>query len=412
MVKWYGEDRLNIALVAPEFLPNWGGAGTYIIEIAKYLSKRHNVHVITLKRQIDNGSAYNNDKILEFFEKKIHLHTISNANDTFLYNAAFQFSCFKRLPKICKENNIDIVHADVPHMSDVLLRLLKPNKNTVTTVHSVIEGHKQGIVASGLDFWDLEASERYTLGLFPMLQLVQRLYLKRSPEIIAVSNWMWRLLEQNYGITGVNVVHNGIDHEYFSPKNQKNSIQRLNTNKPIVLYSGRFIALKGINILVKAMRRVINETKDVHFAFAGPEANMKWVRMFEKEEIPSECYSFLGYIPHNEMPEIYSASKIFVLPSFIESFPFSVLEAMSSGVAVIASNVGGVPEMIEDGVDGLLVPPGNPEILAKKILFLLNNESESKRIAKKARERILEEFTSEIMCNKTEKIYERILNGV
>jgi glycosyltransferase involved in cell wall biosynthesis len=109
------------------------------------------------------------------------------------------------------------------------------------------------------------------------------------------------------------------------------------------------------------------------------------------------------------MPEIYSNSSIFVLPSLIESFPFSILEAMSSGSAVIASNVGGVPEIIDDEVDGLLVQPGNPEILAKKILFLLDNESETKKLSKKAREKILGEFTSEIMSNRTEKIYEQIL---
>jgi len=279
----------------------------------------------------------------------------------------------------------------------------------ITTVHTLIEGHKQGILASGLDFWNIEASERYTLALFPMLKLIQRLYLKRSPTIIAVSNWMKGLLEQNYGIYGVNVVHNGVPHELFSPKEKNNSIHGYETNKPVVLFSGRFIALKGINILVKAMRRVINETKDVHFVFAGPEAKIMWVRMFENEGIPSNCYSFLGYIPHAEMPEIYSRSSIYVLPSLIESFPFSVLEAMSSGTAVIASNVGGVPEMIDDGVDGLLVQPGNPEILAKNILFLLNNESERRKLSKMAREKIEKKFTSEIMSNKTEKIYKKTI---
>ncbi|MDO8725275.1 MAG: glycosyltransferase family 4 protein [Candidatus Methanoperedens sp.] len=399
---------MNIALLAPEFMPNWGGAGTYIIGLAKNLSKKHNVHVVTVRRKIDNGSVYSDENILDFFENKIQLHTISNANDTFLYNATFQYSCFKQLPIICKENKIDIVHADVPHMSDVMLRLLKSNKNMVTTVHTIIEGHKQGILASGLDFNQMEASERFTLELYPFLKLIQRLYLKRSPTIIAVSNWMKGLLEQNYGIKDVNVIHNGIDHEQFSPK-RRNIAEGLETNKPIVLFSGRFIALKGINILVRAMRTVISETKDVHFAFAGPEANIKWVKMFENEGIPSHFYTFLGYIPHSEMPEIYSNASIFVLPSLIESFPFSILEAMSSGVPVIASNVGGVPEMIDDEVDGLLVPPGNPEILAKKLLFLLDNESERKKISKKAREKILGKFTSEIMTDKTEKIYEQIL---
>jgi glycosyltransferase involved in cell wall biosynthesis len=279
----------------------------------------------------------------------------------------------------------------------------------VTTVHTIIEGHKQGILASGLDFRDMDASEKYTLGLFPILKLIQTLYLKRSPTIITVSNWMKRLLEQNYGLQGVNMIHNGIDQDLFSPDKKNHASEGFDTNKPVVLFSGRFIALKGINILIKAMRQVISETRDVHFAFAGPEANMKWVRMFEHEGIPPHIYSFLGYIPHAEMPEIYSNSSIFVLPSLIESFPFSILEAMSSGSAVIASNVGGVPEIIDDEVDGLLVQPGNPEILAKKILFLLDNESETKKLSKKAREKILGEFTSEIMSNRTEKIYEQIL---
>ncbi len=402
---------MNIALIAPEFLPNWGGAGTYTIELAKNLSKKHDVHVITLRRKIDNGSVYSEERILDFFNNLIHLHTISTANDTFLYNASFQYACFKHLPEICRENSIDIIHADVPHMSDVMLRLKKTNKNMVTTVHTLLEGHKKGILASGLDFQDMAASERYTLGLFPILKVIQKFYLKRSPTIITVSNWIKKMLEHDYGIKDLNMIHNGIDHELFSPKKKTNKIEGLDANKPTVLFSGRFIALKGINVFAKAMKLVISETKDVHFAFAGPEASQKWVRMFRTEGIPSDCYSFLGYIPHTEMPEIYSNSSIFVLPSLTESFPFSILEAMSSGTAVIASNVGGVPEMIDNEVDGMLVQPGNPQILAEKILFLLENESEIKKISKRARERILKEFTSQIMSDKTEKIYEQILTG-
>lgn len=59
---------MNIAFLAPEFLPNWGGAGTYAIELVKYLSRKHEVHVITLSRKIDNGSAYSDEKILDFFD--------------------------------------------------------------------------------------------------------------------------------------------------------------------------------------------------------------------------------------------------------------------------------------------------------------------------------------------------------
>ena len=129
---------------------------------------------MTVRRKIDKGSAYTDEKILDFFENKIQLHTISNANDTFLYNAAFQYSCFKELPMICKENKIDIVHADVPHMSDVILRLLKSNKNMVTTVHTIIEGHKQGILACGfLISIKWRPLRSIHLSYIPMLKLIQ-----------------------------------------------------------------------------------------------------------------------------------------------------------------------------------------------------------------------------------------------
>jgi len=401
---------MNIAFLAPEFLPNWGGAGTYAIELVKYLSKKHNVHVVTLRRQNDNGSAYSDQNILDYFDNRINLHMISDASDTFLYNATFQYACLKQLPKICKENDIDIVHADVPHMSDVLLRLIKTHKNSVTTVHTIIEGHKEGILASGLDFWDMDASERYTLALFPMLKLTQWLYLRRSPTIITVSHWMKGLLEENYGLKGINVIHNGVDHELFSHENRNIEIRGLKTDRPIVLFSGRPIALKGINILIKAMRMVLNETGDVHFVFAGVEAKKKWIRMFETEGI-STHYSLLGYIPHTEMPQLYSNSSIFILPSMIENCPFSLLEAMSSGVAVIASNVGGIPEIIDDGIDGILIEPGNPELLAEEILFLLRNETKRKELSVNARIKILKNFTSKIMSEKIEKVYEKLLIG-
>ena len=274
---------MNIAFLAPEFLPNWGGAGTYAIELVKYLSKRHDVHVITLRRQIDNGLKYSDEKILDFFDNNIHLHTISNASDTFLYNAAFQYICFKLLPKICKENDIDIIHSDVPHMSDVLVRLLKSNRNTVTTVHTIIEGHKQGILASGLDFWDMDPSERYTLALFPMLKLIQRLYMKRSPTVITVSNWMKALLEQNYGMKGVNVIHNGVDNTLFSPEKRNNVVKGLDTERPIVLFSSRMTVAKGAHYLIKAIPEIIKNNGDVHFVFAGAGARSRGCIFLKKK---------------------------------------------------------------------------------------------------------------------------------
>lgn len=402
---------MNIAFLAPEFLPNWGGAGTYAIELVKYLSGAHNVHVVTLRRQIDNCSAYSDEKITGFFGGKIHLHTISSANDTFLYNAAFQYSCFKHLPGICRENDIDIIHADVPHMSDAILRLTKPNKNTVTTVHTIIEGHKQGISASGLGFRDMDASEKYTLLLFPMLRFIQRLYLKRSPTIITVSDWMRRLLEQNYGLDGVKVIHNAVDHNFFSPEKKNNPVRGLDTEKPVVLFSSRMTAAKGAHYLIAAIPRIIQENKDVHFVFSGAGAREPWVNILEKEGVDRSYYSFLGYLDYPELAGLYARAQVFVVPSLYENLPIRILEAMSSQAAVVATNICAIPEAITHDQNGILIPPGDPGAIAENVTSLLQDKDYSGRLARNARKTVVEKFSWEKIGKETERVYEGIMEA-
>ncbi len=400
---------MNIAFLAPEFLPNWGGAGSYAIELVKYLSKKHNVHVITLRRKIDNGSAYSDEKIKDFFDNRIHLHTISDANDTFLYNAAFQYSCFKYLPKICRENNIDIIHTDVPHMSDVILRSIKSNKNMVTTVHTIIEGHKQGILASGLNFWDMDASEKYTLALFPMLKLIQRLYLKKSPTIITVSNWMKTLLEQNYNINGINVIHNGVDHKLFSPERKSGDVRGLCTDKPIVLFSSRLTVAKGAQYLIAAIPKIIQENGDVHFVFSGAGAKEPWVNLLEKKGVDRRHYSFLGYLDYSELAGLYARARVFIVPSLYENLPIRILEAMSSQKAIVATNICAIPEAITHNENGILIPPGNSEAIVESITNLLQDKAYSEKLARNARKTVLEKFSWEKIGRETERVYENVM---
>lgn len=399
---------MNIAFLAPEFLPNWGGAGTYAIELVKYLSRKHEVHVITLSRKIDNGSAYSDEKILDFFDNKIHMHTISSASDTFLYNAAFQFACLKRLPEICRENKIDIVHADVPHMSDVILRLLRSNKKTVTTVHTIIEGHKQGILASNLDFHDMDTSEKYTLALFPALKLIQRFYLKRSPTIITVSNWMKGLLEQNYGINGVNVIHNGVDHMVFSPEKKNIPVKGLDTNKPVVLFSSRMTVAKGAHYLIKAIPEIIRENKDVHFVFSGAGAIEQWVNILEKEGVDKKYYNFLGYLDYSELSALYAKAEVFVVPSLYENLPIRILEAMSSETAVVATNICAIPEAITHDENGILIPPRNSKAISENVINLLQDKDYREKLARNARKTVLRKFSWDKIGRETEKVYETI----
>ncbi len=400
---------MNIAFLAPEFLPNWGGAGTYSIELVKYLSKKYNVHVITLNRKIDNGSAYNEERILDFFDNKIHLHTISTANDTFLYNASFQYACFKQLPKICKENCIDIVHADVPHMSDVILRLFRSNKNTVTTVHTTIEGHKQGILASGLDFWEMDTSEKYTLALFPILKLIQNNYLKRSPTIITVSRWMKDILKKNYRIEDVNVIHNGVDPELFSPEKKNNEIKYIDKSRPVVLFSSRMTVAKGAHYLIRAIPEIVKENSDVQFIFSGAGDREQWIKILEKEGVNRSNYSFLGYLDYSELAGLYAQASVFVVPSLYENLPIRILEAMSSQTAVVATNICAIPEAITHNENGILIPPANSDAIVDSITTLLHDKIYAEKLARNARKTVLKKFSWESIGKEIEKVYENVI---
>jgi glycosyltransferase involved in cell wall biosynthesis len=411
---------MKIAFLAPEFLPNWGGAGTYSIELVKYLSKKNDVHVITLRRQIEGSDLnYTDEAILNYFDNKIQLHTITDASDTFLYNAKFQYSVFRILPRLCEDYGIEIVHADVPHLSDILLKFKFKFTNfnfkvpSVTTIHTVIEGHKEGIKASGLKFSEMDASEKYTLALFPLLRLAQSFYLRRSKHFITVSNWMREILLKNYPIsTDINVIHNGVDHRQFSPEKKALPFDLIeHINSPIVLFSGRLISLKGVHILIKAMGHILKETKDVYFVFAGAGNTKTQTEMLNKSGVSPSNYVFLGYEPYQDMPCLYAKSSIFVLPSLIEDFPFCILEAMSSENAIVATNVGGISEAITDGENGILIHPKNPDELANSILLLLGDEKYADRLGKNARETILNRFTWDKIGIRTEMVYKNILEG-
>lgn len=103
-------------MLATEFLPNWGGVGTYCIELAKALADKVELHVVTLGREEKGKLAYSKEDIQEFFDGKIqaHLLTRAPAGDTFYYNAKMQFAVYMKLGKLAKEYHFDLVHSNFP----------------------------------------------------------------------------------------------------------------------------------------------------------------------------------------------------------------------------------------------------------------------------------------------------------
>lgn len=208
--------------------------------------------------------------------------------------------------------------------------------------------------------------------------------IRSSDKIIAVSEESARQLRNITDSENISVIPNAIDTSAFkvcdrtSKDNQSDGALRL-------LFVGAIGKLKGEKDLIKALA-ILRDTKtNIKVSFLGYEAES--LMSYCKELKVSKFIEFLGAVSMSERIGFFQKADIFVLPTYAEAMPMSVIEAMAAGLPVISTRVGGIPELITDGVDGLLYSPGDVSALAEKISFLLDNENIRINIGKKAAER-------------------------
>ncbi|MCW1311247.1 MAG: glycosyltransferase [Candidatus Parvarchaeota archaeon] len=169
-----------------------------------------------------------------------------------------------------------------------------------------------------------------------------------------------------------------------------------------VLFVGRLEDVKGVDILIKAIDIIKKEnSRDLVVGVVGEGPLKEEYKKLVKELNLEDNFRFLGV--RRDIDGLMKISKVFVLPSRWEGLPMVILEAMANGIPIIATNVGGIPEVIEDGVDGFLVKPEDPSALSERILLALNNPSITEQLKRNAFEKVKKEYS-------IEKYTERILN--
>jgi len=397
-----------LCMIAPEFMPFWGGTGAVTLNIIRSLPRSVEIHVITPHRAVIGKNYMESKSDSEVLNDNVHIHHVSQARDTFFYNAHFQLSCLRAIPRLHKEYKIDLIHTHHAHMPDILLRLFKRlDIKTICSVHNLFPWMMKSINSSGLTFLELDRSEKAIRLLFPFLKLCESFFLRNMDLLIAPSQHCKAELKKFLSMTSarIDVVYNGVDTQVFVP----NCIAC--GDEPTVLFAGRPVAQKGIFNLVKAMRIVIRYTPRARFIFAGGGDFSPYIRIFEKMGISDEHSKYLGHVDHSDMPKIYCQNKVFVLPSPHENCSMSIIEAMSCGKAVIASNVGGNPELIESGKDGILYNYGDSEELAEKIILLLEDSSLREELGRRAREKAVKRFSARRMGEEIIRIYERTVQS-
>jgi glycosyltransferase involved in cell wall biosynthesis len=228
----------------------------------------------------------------------------------------------------------------------------------------------------------------------------------------------------------VHVVPNPIAPEVLAEALRQGADTRTAQQCPLVLYTGRLAAVKGITPYLDAIRLVRSSDSTVRFVLAGPwqmgdtpeqlglrriQGTRDTERVSAANGSPSSVsctladgVAWLGHVAWQDLIEWYRRAALFVMPSYYETFGISCLEAMAFGLPVIATRTGGLPEVVEDGVTGVLVPPGDARALAEAIQDLLRRPELRSRMGQAGRERVLARFTADEAVRQTLRVYDRV----
>jgi glycosyltransferase involved in cell wall biosynthesis len=256
----------------------------------------------------------------------------------------------------------------------------------------------------------LESGEKSILRFYPVISQLQQLYVKRVSRFIAVSKKTKEMAIEHFGVdpSKISLVYNGVDIDLFHSADESEIFTRF--YRPTIVYVGRIISKKGIDILIKAIPEVLNSFPNARFVFVGGGNISLYKEMIKNEGVPEKNYLFTGHMGYLERAKVFREATVFVNPSFFENCSISILEAMSSGCAVIASNVGGNPELIQSGKNGLLVPAFDEKAFARGIISLLKDENLNSMIGKEARRTVERNFSSTKCAKDTYNVYKQVLS--
>jgi glycosyltransferase involved in cell wall biosynthesis len=229
--------------------------------------------------------------------------------------------------------------------------------------------------------------------------------------VVSISEYVKKRLQKftDLPTSRIVTVYNGVDTSAFDPTIDGTDFKhRIGlTGSPVILYVGRLAWNKGLPHLVDSMREVVENFPRAQLLLCGRGKLESELRHQADSLGLQDNVRFAGLVPDESLPSCYAACDVFVLPSSLEPFGLVLLEAMSMCKPVVATNVGGIPEVVEDGSNGLLVAPQDSESLSQGLLRILSDESLRTRLAKNGRATVESRFTLDRMARTTHNCYLR-----
>ncbi len=238
----------------------------------------------------------------------------------------------------------------------------------------------------------------------------RRLFPCFGTQTIAVSNEVKKHLVNDFRCESQNisVIYNGIDPLQYRPVRSKNEAQKFFqiSGYPMIGMAARFSQEKNHRLIVDALQKLSERYPNIHCVFLGTGRLKKNLRQYAEKNKIIHRISFLEHIEINEFLDLLD---VFLLPSLYEGFGFSIIEAQARNIPVIGSAVGGITEIIENEISGILLKDFLPETLAHAVTRCLDDDMFRKNLVQNASLKVTKRFSQEIMIAQTIELYNKIL---
>lgn len=340
-----------------------------------------------------------NRKPARFFDKGVEVSVKEHMAQGFKVirrKALFSLKGFHYIPKLYEaivNSDVDLIHTVEnfpPHSWHAFKASLKKRVPlTFTQHHYYLPGGELGL-------------------LFRIVEKAKsKRIVKRSNKIIAVSSAAKRFLTDRYKVSEdrIVVVPSGINTDLFKP-NRKEKTQ----NDLTLVTVARLTEAKGLVYLIRAFQIIRENFSNVRLLIVGKGEQLEKLKALVINLGLAGNVSFLSeYIPNENMPSLYNSCDIFVLPSLIEPVGIAAIEALSCGLPIITTSVGGLSDVVGENFNGFLVPPRDHVSIAEKTFFLLEDEDLRRKFGESSRRLALQKFDYKKIAQGTLKVYKEIM---
>lgn len=384
---------MKILMLTWEYPPRIvGGIARVVHDLSKRLIKDgHEVTVITYRD--GNVSEYENDKGVEVYRVDNYMIHPNNFIDWIMQ---LNFNMIAKATEVInKEGGFDVIHAH-DWLVTYAAKSLKQSFNLpmVATIHATEAGRNSGIH---------DDTQRY-------INDTEWLLTYEATEVIVNSNYMKGHVQGLFGLPfdKISVIPNGINLNNFTGIERDYDFRRrfAMDNEKIILYVGRLVYEKGVQHLISAMPKILDHYHDSKLVIAGKGGMLDELKaQVDSMGLSNKVY-FTGYLNQKEVQKMYKCADVAVFPSTYEPFGIVALEAMLAGIPTVVSDIGGLNEIVEHGVNGMKSYAGNPNSIADSVLSLLFDQQLAMNVTKNAKNKVKNEFNWQKIAQDTHYIYE------